>query len=352
MYIKDILSFILLLSILIGIHEYGHLFIARKNGVFCETFSIGMGPKLCEWKDKYNTNWRISLLPIGGYVKMFGDEDATSVKEKIPTGYTEEDMEKMSAFRKKPWQRLLIALGGPFANFILAIFLLFGINAIKGIPFSTTDINVVENSVAAKSGLKSGDKILSIGKNKVNNFNDIINEIKKNSEQKLSINILRNQDIKTIEINEKPIKTLGISPSGIVFKKTTIFKSFTQACISTYDLAIKNVIGIFSIFKNKQDIKNIGGPISIFKITSKSADSGLIPFLIILASLSTILGAINLLPIPVLDGGTVLISMIEWIIGKRVNEKIITIIFSLGAIVVIGLMGLGLWNDIISFFKK
>mgnify|MGYP002623234329 CR=1 FL=1 len=137
--------------------------------MFCEAFSLGMGPVLWERTDKYGTKWRLSLSPIGGYVKMFGDADATSVKECIPEGYTEEDMQKMSAFRKKPWQRLLIALGGPLANFVLAIVVFFGINAIKGIPEPDTIITVVsKESVAYTSGLRDGDKIVSINKSKIN----------------------------------------------------------------------------------------------------------------------------------------------------------------------------------------
>ena len=188
----SILAFVILLAILVGFHEYGHLLIARSNGVFCEAFSLGMGPVLWEKADKYGTKWRISLLPIGGYVKMFGDADATSVKECIPEGYTEEDMQKMSAFRKKPWQRLLIAFGGPLANFILAIAIFFGINAIKGIPEPDTVISVVsKESVAYTSGLRDGDKIVSINGNDINNFEELTNQIKLNVGKEFNIKVFR-----------------------------------------------------------------------------------------------------------------------------------------------------------------
>lgn len=355
-FIISTLSFIVLLAILVGFHEYGHLLIARANGVFCEAFSLGMGKVLWEKPDKYGTKWRISLFPIGGYVKMFGDADATSVKECIPEGYTEEDMQKMSAFRKAPWQRLLIALGGPLANFVLAIVIFFGINAIKGVPEPDTIISVVsQDSVAYQSGLRNGDKIISINNNKINNFTELSNQIKENVGKDLQIEVYRNN--KTEQFNAKmykeengnktEIRQLGITATSFKYNKVNIFEAFTSACKVTYNVALQNVTAIFKVFSSgKKELGNVGGIISMFKAASTSAEKGIVDFLSMLAMLSVVLGAINLLPIPVLDGGTVLISAIEWIIGRRLNDKIIEVIFTIGLVIVVGLMVIGLWNDI------
>jgi len=353
--ILSTLAFIVLLAILVGFHEYGHLLIARSNGVFCEAFSLGMGPVLWEKSDKYGTKWRLSLFPIGGYVKMFGDADATSVKECIPEGYTEEDMQRMSAFRKAPWQRLLIALGGPLANFILAIVVFFGINAVKGIPEPDTTIAVVsKESVAYNSGLRDGDKIVSINNNKINNFMELTDKIKENIGKDFKIEVKRKE--KTEQFNVKlykeengkkeNIKQLGITSVSFNYNKTGIIDAFMNACEMTYKIGSQNIKAIFKVFTTGQDIGNVGGLISMFKMASTSAERGLINFLSMLAMLSVVLGAINLLPIPVLDGGTVLISAIEWVIGRRLSEKVIEIIFTAGLVIVVGLMGLGLWNDI------
>ena len=349
------LAFIVLLAILVGFHEYGHLLIARSNGVFCEAFSIGMGPVIWEKSDKYGTKWRLSLLPIGGYVKMFGDADATSVKECIPEGYTEEDMQKMSAFRKKPWQRLLIALGGPLANFILAIAVFFGINAIKGIPEPDTVITVVsKESVAYTSGLRDGDKIVSINNKKISNFIDLTNQIKENIGKDLKIGVNRNNKQEELNVKlykeengkKKDIQQLGITSTSFKYNKTNIIDAFVNACKMTYTIGAQNIKAIFKVFTSGKDMGNVGGLISMFKMASTSAERGLINFLSMLAMLSVVLGAINLLPIPVLDGGTVLISAIEWVIGRRLSEKVIEVIFTIGLVIVVGLMGLGLWNDI------
>lgn len=354
--IVSTLAFIILLAILVGFHEYGHLLIARSNGVFCEAFSLGMGPVLWEKADKYGTKWRLSLLPIGGYVKMFGDADATSVKECIPEGYTEEDMQKMSAFRKAPWQRLLIALGGPLANFVLAIAVFFGINAIKGVPEPDTIISIVsQESVAYTSGLRDGDKIVSINNNKINNFIELASQIKENVGKDLNVVVNRNDKEEQFNVKlykeedgkKKEIKQLGITSTSFKYNKTSIGKAFVNACAMTYKIGSQNIKAIFKVFTSgKEELGNVGGLISMFKAASTSAERGIVDFLSMLAMLSVVLGAINLLPIPVLDGGTVLISAIEWVIGRRLGEKVIEIIFTIGLVIVVGLMVLGIWNDI------
>ena len=360
----SILVFIVLLVILVGFHEFGHLSIARANGVFCEVFSLGMGPTIFEKTDKYGTKWRLSLLPIGGYVKMFGDADATSVKEQIPDGYTEEDMEKMSAFRKKPWQRLLIAFGGPLANFVLAIFVLFGLNSIKGVPEPDNVITLVsKDTLAYSSGLRNGDKVVAINNDIITKFSDLISKIKDYSGNEFEISVERNDSIEQFNVkmykedNGKkiPLDRLGIMSTGFTYKKVNILQSFTEACNYTYFIATQNIKAIFKIFTDgKKEFGKVGGIISIFKASATSAEKGIADFISMLAMLSIVLGAINLLPIPVLDGGTVLISCIEWIIGRRLSNKFIETIFTVGIIIVGGLMILGLWNDFkqIEFFSK
>lgn len=357
------LSFIVLLAILVGFHEWGHLVVARANGVFCEVFSIGMGSKLIEWKDKYGTKWRISLFPIGGYVKMFGDADATSVRERIPDGYTEEDMRKMSAFRKKPWQRILIALGGPVANFVMAIVLLFGLACIKGVPEPSNEIAVVSaNTLAYKSGLRNGDKIIRFNEYNIHSFKDLIPRLQASKGRNCTVTVNRNNTQQTFNIKmytenngEKlPIDKLGIQSVGYSYIQTTMVNAFKNACIKTWSLTTGSVSGFAKIFQKKENAENVGGIISIFKMSAQSAGNGITEFILTLALLSAMLGAMNLLPIPCLDGGTVFINTIEWIIGHSLSERVIEIIFSVGLVFVVGLMLLGLWNDIthLSIFAK
>ena len=350
------LSFIILISVLVGVHELGHLIAARANGVFVEVFSIGFGPVLCEFTDKKGTKWRISLIPIGGYVKMFGDADASSVKETCHAGYTEEDMDRMSIHRKKPWQKLIVAACGPIANFILAIFVLILLATIKGVPEYTPVISPSgEDSIAYKAGVRDGDVVLKANEKDVKSFNDIVLAVRSSTGKDLSFELKTSTNqIKQIKIKMYkeeagkiiPVKTIGISPKETVYKRVSFVEAICSAVTTTYSIAYNNINGIIQMITNKAETKNIGGIISIFKMSAESAENGIATFSWMLAMLSVILGAINLLPIPVLDGGTVIISAIEWIIGKPLNKKFVESIFMVGLVAVASLMLLGIWNDL------
>ncbi|MDR3030771.1 MAG: RIP metalloprotease RseP [Holosporales bacterium] len=348
-------AFIFLICILVTVHELGHLIVARANGVFAEAFSIGFGPVLFEKKDKRGTKWRVSLIPAGGYVKMFGDADVSSVKEAMPSGYTEEDMDRMSLHRKKPWQKLLVAIAGPIFNFIFAIFVLVFLSLSKGIPEYTSVISVVgENSPAYISGLRDGDKVIKANDIEILNFDNLKEQIACSYGKDLTLEVKREDKIEKIlikmykEENNQivPIKMLGISPCETIYKTTGVINAVTSSVYTVYSLAANNIQAIFQIITNKLSSKSVGGVISIFKMASKSAEAGFVSFVWMLAFLSTILGAINLLPIPVLDGGTAVLSTIEWIIGRPLNKKLVETIFMIGFIIVAGLMLLGTWNDL------
>lgn len=349
----SILCFMILISILVAVHEYGHLIIARANGVFVESFSIGYGPALMERTDRLGTKWKFSLIPLGGYVKMMGDADVTSVREVIPEGMTEQEMEQMSVHRKKPWQKLVVAAGGPLFNFIFAIMVLIGLAMMKGIPVYTNAVNTVsDTSLAYVSGIRSGDKIILANEMKIMNFEDIRKSIKESEGKFLNLKIehrggqQEDIQIKMCENNGSPISAIGITPAELNYKKAGIGKAFTNACHTTYFVASENIKAIFQILTAKRSTKDVGGVISIFNIAAESAKAGVAEFVWIMAFLSIILGAINLLPIPVLDGGTILISSIEWIMGRPLNEKLVNCIFFMGLFIVSVLMLLGIWNDL------
>ena len=361
-YFLSALAFFVLLGIVVVVHELGHLIIARMNGVFCEAFSFGFGNVLLKRKDKKGTEWRISLLPLGGYVKMLGDADVSSVRETIPEWYTEEDMERMSAHRKKPWQRLLIAAGGPLANFVFAVLVFFTLSEINGLPEYNNTISVVsEQSLAYKSGLRTGDIITKANGVEMSNFIDIANQIKKSAGKSLNLKLSRDNRQMAIEIDmwvkngeeTKPIDNLGIAPRGYRYKQVSIWEALKSSVIMTYDIACKNMQAIFKIASGKMSTKSVGGIISIFKVSSSSVEAGIASFITLIAVISAVLGAINLLPIPVLDGGSIAISAIEWVIGHPLNKKVVNIIFTAGLVAITGLMLLGLWNDLesIKFFN-
>jgi regulator of sigma E protease len=351
------LTFLLVLSILIITHELGHLIAARLNGVFVEAFSIGMGPVLFEKTDSKGLKWRISLIPIGGYIKMFGDADISSVKETIPIGFTEDDMERMSIHRKKPWQKLIVALGGPLFNLIFAVFVLFFFAIINGVPQSNNIISVQdESSVAYTSGLRDGDAILIANDKKISTFVDFMNQIVESHGKILKIKYKRGEEIRDVEIKmyeEKdgetvPIKLLGVTQSTkhMSYKKLTSLDGIVFAISTTVTFSINNIKSILKIVTGETSVKSVGGIISIAKISASSAEAGIANFVWILAMLSIMLGSVNLLPIPVLDGGTIVISAIEWIIGRQLNKKVVETVFMVGLVIVAALMLIGIWNDL------
>ncbi|MDR1488638.1 MAG: M50 family metallopeptidase [Holosporales bacterium] len=353
------IAFVVLFSILVAVHELGHLIIARCTGTSVEIFSIGYGPAIYERLDKHGTKWRFSLIPLGGYIKMLGDSDITSVKEHIPNGVSEEDMQKMSIHRKKPWQKILVSVGGPLANLLFAIIVIFSLAMIKGIPIYTNAVNVVsEDSLAYISGIRNGDKIVKANDKPIETFNEIRDAIKQNIGKKISIelqtgDLTKNIDIKMYNDEKTPISSLGVTPSKTTYKKTTPKEALLNSFVTTYVIAFENVKAIMQVICGKRSTQDMAGVISIFKIASSSAESGLFSFIWMLATLSIILGAGNLLPIPVLDGGAIFISMIEWIIGRPINKKLIDVIFFIGLVIVSALMLIGIWSDLskIKFFK-
>jgi regulator of sigma E protease len=353
-FLESVVPFVVLLGVVVVVHELGHLIVARANGVFCEIFSLGYGPKICEWRDRHGTRWRLSLFPLGGYVKMFGDADVSSVKEVIPAGYTERDMDMMSAHRKKPWQRLLISLGGPVANFILSMVVLFMVTIINGVPKYSTVVTVAEDSVARSAGLQSGDEIIEVNGRQITDFKELREQIIESGGKVLEINVKRNDEMLRVSVNmfeEKdgkvvPRSVLGVAPKDVIYEKTGIVGSIKTALVTTYDMAAGNISAIFKIITGRMSATKIGGIISIFKVSADSAAAGLASFIFMIAMISTTLGAINLLPVPVLDGGAVVIAIVEQIIGQPLNKKLVDAIFSVGLVAVVGLMVIGMWNDL------
>jgi regulator of sigma E protease len=354
-------SLVIVIFVLIVVHEFGHLLVARKNHVFVHAFSIGIGPVLWEREDKRGLKWRISLFPIGGYVKMLGDSDISSVRESIPDGFSEEDMDRMSMHRKKPWQRLLIAFGGPLANLFFAITVLFFFSVINGVSEDNNKISVQdESSLAYISGLRDGDAIVEANGKVIKTFSNLRDQIIASQGKVLGLKVKKSdgqcQDIEIKMYADEdgkitPIKILGISPDtkNVKYKRLQLIDGIVFALTTTYRFSVDNIASIFKIVTGELSTKNVGGALSIAKMAISSAESGIPNFIWMLAMLSIILGSVNLLPIPVLDGGMILISAIEWLSGRPLPKKVIDIIFMIGLILVAALMLLGLWNDISNF---
>jgi len=338
----SLIGFFIVLTPLIFIHELGHYFAAIKAGVKVESFSIGFGPELFGFKDKRDTRWKFSLFPLGGYVKMKGDlVNSKNIDNKTLSN-------KDTFLEARLFHRFIIVLAGPLANLLLGISLISSIYVFNGRYVSPPIIDkVLVNQPAQLAGLYSGDEILFINNNKINNFNDIKVIVETNPASILDFKVLRNNKILNLSViptnfyDQKSNKTLG--RIGITAKPLELKKlSFLDACLfGLYDsikMTIDWVIGFKSLLFLDVNKKDIIGPIGIAKISGSSLDKGLTSVVFLMAVLSINLGLINLLPIPALDGGYIVLFTYELIFKKPLSNMVQMNLLKFGFIFLISLM--------------
>jgi len=343
-----ILVALLVLSILVFVHELGHFSVAKFFGVRVEVFSIGFGKKLYS-KTINNTVWTLSLIPLGGYVQMKGQDDSDPTK----VSYDEDSYNV-----KKPWQKILILLAGPFANFIFAFFLYITIATI-GVPKLLPIVGIVsENSPALSIGLKKRDKIVNIDNKAINYWEDIGKAINK-SNGDISITIKREDKLLKFIFTPKTIddsnvfgesikrKVIGISPLGDnSIKHFGFIDTFIYAFDETQKASVLIFTSLQKLLTGVVGADKVGGVITIVDITAKASSSGLLALLFFTALISVNLGVLNLLPIPALDGGHIMFNIYEIITGRVASEKAMQYITMFGWLILGALMFLGLYNDI------
>ena len=348
------ITFLLVLSFLVFFHELGHFLAARYFGVKVHVFSIGFGKQLFA-KEWMGTTWQFALIPLGGYVKMKGQDDSKpSLIEEGNDSYN----------NKLPWQRIIILFSGPFANFLLAAILYFSIALMGATAWAPQVGQVVVNSPAYQAGILPNDEIIKINDTDIKAWDEIGKTII-NSDGALKFFIKRDGLIiaKTIDpqvadsenmFKEKIKKRMiGISPSG---KVVTLEFSLTEALIFAYD---KTVFASTMIFQGIQKLisgvipsSEVGGVISIGKVISDASESSIIALFSITALISVNLGVLNLLPIPALDGGHIMFNLYEMITRRKPSEKVFMNLTIIGWVILGSLMLLGIYNDITRIFFK
>ena len=362
--ISFILPFVLLLTIVVFIHEYGHYYFAKKYGVGVTDFSIGFGKELFGFNDKSGTRWKFCAIPLGGYVKFFGDRNVFSQAEQdeLLKEYSEEDQKKL--FVVKPiYQRSLIVAAGPFANFALAILIFAFIYMFAGKDFTPAQIQEVQkDSPAFVAGIKNGDIIASIDNNKVNSIMEVSTFINASTNDQINIEVLRNEETLTFSVMPKSFEgkdTLGntinkkiigikISPLNDEINRERLgpASALFYAVKETYFVTKASLDFVVALFKGKGDTKQLGGPIKIAKITGQVAKHGVVAFLSIMAYISISLGFINLFPIPMLDGGHLMFYAFEKILGKPLTQKTQEGFFRIGLFLLISLMFFTTFQDL------
>ena len=352
--------FLAVLTVLVFVHELGHYLIARRNGVRIEVFSIGFGPELFGWYDHAGTRWKFSAIPLGGYVKMFGDNDPSSTMGMARLGELTAAEREVSFHHKRLWQRVAIVGGGPLANFVFAIAVLALLFATYGQPYTPAEVGQVQaGSAADTGGIKVGDAIVDIDGTKIDRFEDVQQIVRFNPGEAMTITVRR--DGKPITLHVTPARTemtdrfgnrheiglLGIGRSGVEYIKRNPAAAVAQAFSETWNLSTSTLQAMWQIIIGTRASDELGGPLRIAQMSGEVAEGGIVPLLWFMSVLSINLGLINLFPVPVLDGGHLLFYAAEAIRGKPLGQRAQEYGFRIGLALVLTLMVFATWNDLV-----
>jgi len=342
------------LGLLIVFHEFGHFLLAKLSGVGVLTFSVGFGPKLWVIK-KGETEYALSAFPLGGYVKMVGEDP----DEEVPQSQIEKSFAHKSLLK-----RIAIVVAGPGFNLLLAVFLLMVVYTFYGVPVMSTQVSAVEKgSPAEKAGIVKGDRIVAIDGSEVTEWEDLSQRIKASDGKALGFQIRRGTE--TISVTVQPSKKenrnifgelkddwmIGIG-SQVSIEKGKPGLAVVRAVYQTYDYAKLTLVAFYKMIVGDVSPRNIGGPILIAQLAGQQAQEGLGSFLAFLAVLSINLGVLNLLPVPVLDGGHLLFFLVEAVIRKPVSLRYREMAQQVGICLLGLLMIYAFYNDILRFFEK
>lgn len=362
-----ILPFLFVLTIVVFFHELGHFGIARWCGVRVETFSIGFGRALYRHTDKHGTEWKIGWLPLGGYVKFLGDENAASTPDAKKLNEMDEATRQDTLHHKPLWQRAAVVAAGPFANFALAIVLFAGLFSIVGQQVIAPVIDqVMADSAAAHAELKSGDVIKSIDDSEIANFNDLRRIISVNADNELLFTIERGGALLNIPVtparvletdrfgNEYKVGRLGISARAsragdgeeLAYTRYDPITALWLGTKESYFIIEQTFVVLGRIIVGREGAESLGGPLRIAQISGQTASLGWIALINLTAILSVSIGLVNLFPIPMLDGGHLAFYTYEAIARKPLPIRAQEIAMRCGLAMVLLLFVFVTWNDI------
>ena len=363
-----IVPFIVLLGILVFVHEFGHFLIARLSGVQVTDFSIGFGKQLWGFTDKHNTKWKICAIPLGGYCQFLGDADAASAgsSEEVKE-LSEEDKKKAFPFQN-PWKKLAIVLGGPGFNYLFAIIVFTLMFAFLGkFSFPPVVDEVVAGGAADKAGIVKADRILSINGHEVESFSEITTEISLTTGGVAEVKLDRAGEVMELSVplemmkveangqtTERPM--LGIKSMNTMeldHERMSLPDAFVEACSETWRITEGTLRGVGQMITGKRGSEDLGGILRIAEMSGDiSRKNGMLDFIAFMALLSINLGLINLFPIPVLDGGHVVIYLVEIVSRREINAKVKENLFKAGFALILALMIFATWNDFVHLFHR
>ena len=356
-----LLAFLIVIGVLVVVHEMGHSLVGRWCGVKAETFSIGFGKEMAGWTDKRGTRWKVCMLPLGGYVQFAGDMDPSGMKSKewlnLPAA------ERNQTFQSKSLlQRAAIVIAGPAINFIFAILIIMGFVLAYGTSATLPVAHEIsENSTAAQIGMKPGDRVISVAGEKIDLFEDLRQKIILIPDQNVEIiyerdgQLIRKQAKIGVDIlrdrfgNEFRLGMLGMSSSKVEWREVSPIEAPAVAVGKTFDIVDQITTTLGQVITGRRSVKDLGGPLKIAQVSGEQFKLGIEAFILFVALISINLGFINLLPIPMLDGGHLMFYAIEAVRRKPASPKVQEWAFKSGFALVMVFMLVVTFNDLSSF---
>ena len=355
-----VVAFLVILTVLVFVHEFGHYLIARWNGVRVEVFSIGFGPELFGHRDRAGTRWKFSAIPLGGYVKMFGDSDATSGLPTANLSRLAAAEREVSFHYKRLGQKAAIVTAGPAANFVFAVVALAVLFMTYGQPFTPAKVGQVQpGSAAEQGGVQPGDLIVQIDGRQIQRFEDVQQAVRLDPGKPMTIVVERGGRDVTLHVTPKQTQMtdrfgnhyemglLGITHRGMDYVKRNPVVAIAQAGTETWNMSVATLKGLWQMVIGLRSTDELGGPLRIAQMSGDVAQSGGVAILWFMAVLSINLGLINLFPVPVLDGGHLLFYAAEAVRGKPLGPRAQEYGFRIGLALVFTLMVFATRNDLV-----
>lgn len=358
-----IVPFLFVLTIVVFFHELGHFYAARRCGVRVEVFSVGFGRAIASWNDKHGTQWKIGWLPLGGYVKFFGDENEASAPDAEKLKEMPENARGDTLFFKPLWQRAIVVAAGPVANFILAIVIFASLYTLLGQRITDPIVGtVVEDSAAARAGMQAGDLITAINDDEITSFSEVRRLVTVNAGVPLDFTVARGDvDVvlmatpdRVLEVdrfgNEYHIGRLGVSvnadENSIRHVRYNPLTALWMGAEESYFIIEQTFIVLGRIIMGRESAESLGGPIRIAQLSGQTATLGFVALINLTAVLSVSIGLINLFPIPMLDGGHLAFYAYEAVFGKPMSARAQDIGMRIGLFMVMMLFLFVTWNDL------
>jgi len=363
-FIGYIIPFLFVLTIVVFFHELGHFLVARWAGVKVLTFSLGFGPELAGFNDRHGTRWKVSAIPLGGYVKFFGDEsEASTPSSDVLANMTEE--ERAGSFHhKKVGPRAAIVAAGPIANFLLAIVIFTGLFTFYGKPNTSARVDKVEaGSAAAAAGFQVGDVVTSIDGDKIESFSDMQRIVGVRAGEQMTFTIKRGDG--TVQLHGTPelrevkdpfgnmhrLGVLGItratSPGDVTSERVNPATALWLGVKETWFVIDRTMAYVGGLFTGREAADQVGGPLRIAQLSGQVATIGLVALVQFAAALSISIGLLNLFPVPLLDGGHLLFYAVEAVRGRPLSDRAQEMGFRIGLGLVLMLMVFATYNDIL-----